>query len=230
MALNNQYSVIIPVKNGEQFIKNSIESILTQTLPPFEIIVVNDHSIDSTTSLVSKEFPEVSIINSGFDGQARAIVVGLEKVKTPYVALLDSDDIWEPTKQEIQINVLNEKPELSVVCSGVRNFLSNPSEKTDVSLNAKLFHQSRQFSACTFHTEVLRSEVPLDLEKKHFDIPTLPDFPIKGGALEELGFVGPEIGKLLDMLYRVWLDNLGEISVDELLKIVKLNSKSIMEE
>jgi glycosyltransferase involved in cell wall biosynthesis len=169
MALNNQYSVIIAVKNGEQFIKNSIESILTQTLPPFEIIVVNDHSIDSTTSLVSKEFPEVSIINSSFDGQARAIVVGLEKVKTPYVALLDSDDIWEPTKQEIQINVLNEKPELSVVCSGVRNFLSNPSEKTDVSLNAKLFHQSRQFSACTFHTEVLRSEVPLDLEKKHFE-------------------------------------------------------------
>jgi tRNA nucleotidyltransferase/poly(A) polymerase len=68
------------------------------------------------------------------------------------------------------------------------------------------------------------------LEKKHFDIPTLPMFPIKGAMLQELGFVGPEIGKLLDVLYRVWLDNLGEISVDDLLKIVKLNSKSIMEE
>jgi glycosyltransferase involved in cell wall biosynthesis len=168
VTINSNYTVIIPVKNGEEFISNAIESILNQTLTPNEIIVMNDHSTDSTVSLVSRLFPEISIVNSDFDGQAEAIVQGLGRVKTPFVALLDSDDIWEPSKQEIQVNYLVQNPGVSVVCSGVRNFLDNPREKTDISLNAKLFPQSRQFSACTFHTEVLRSEVPIDLEKRHF--------------------------------------------------------------
>lgn len=169
MEIDQLYSVIIPVKNGEKYITNSIASILNQTLPPFEIIVVNDHSTDSTTSLVMREFPEISMLDSDLEGQAGAIVEGLWKVRTPFVAFLDSDDIWEPSKQEVQTDSLIENSDLSVVCSGVRNFLNNPMEKTDVFSNSKLFNHSRQFSACTFRTNVVRSEVPIDLGKKHFE-------------------------------------------------------------
>lgn len=68
------------------------------------------------------------------------------------------------------------------------------------------------------------------LEKKSFDIPELPEFPMKGGMLQELGFIGPEIGRILDMLYKIWVENLGQITVDELLSIVKIEAKSIREE
>jgi glycosyltransferase involved in cell wall biosynthesis len=168
MSQNHEYSVVIPVRNGAEFITTCLESVLKQSLPATKIVVVNDHSTDETSLIVSQNFPDIQLINSSNNGQAAAIKHGLKIVKTKFVAFLDADDIWEPTKQENQIYHLVKNPGLSAVCSGVRNFLNNPMDKQDVNLNAKLFHESRLFPACTFPVEVFASDLQISVEVGHF--------------------------------------------------------------
>jgi glycosyltransferase involved in cell wall biosynthesis len=103
--------VIIPVYNGEKFISNTISSVLQQTYKPRNIIVVNDGSTDTTAEMID------SFKNSGTPvihlkkenkGLSAARNSGLALAKSAWVAFLDADDKWEPTKLEKQIQCLRQ--------------------------------------------------------------------------------------------------------------------------
>jgi len=113
--MNFDVSVIIPTYNRVNLIGQTLDSIVRQTVPPAEIIVVDDGSSDDTAGLVARYGSAVRyhrIENSG-PGVARNIGVSL--ARSPWIALCDSDDIWLPTKQERQIRLHALCPE--VECS-----------------------------------------------------------------------------------------------------------------
>ena len=101
-------SIIIPTYNRANFLQRSINSAFAQTFQDFELIVVDDCSIDNTKEIIEnikKSFPNIQYIfleQNG--GAANAINVGVKHSKGEFIAILDSDDEWMPTKLEKQLN------------------------------------------------------------------------------------------------------------------------------
>ncbi|WP_052119913.1 glycosyltransferase family 2 protein [Inquilinus limosus] len=93
-------SIIIPTFNRADTIEASIRSVLQQTFPDFELIVVDDASTDATVAAVSAiEDPRLTLVRAPVNGGgARARNLGLERATAPLVAFQDSDDFWLPDK------------------------------------------------------------------------------------------------------------------------------------
>ena len=110
-------SVIVPTHNRADLIEYSIRSVLAQTYPDFELLVVDNGSTDSTRSVVDGiGDPRIRYIyqeNSG--GPAGPRNTGIRESRGEYVAFLDSDDLWVPTKLARQVEVLEKRPAVGLV-------------------------------------------------------------------------------------------------------------------
>ena len=108
MANFKKISVVIPVFNREGVVLRAVDSVLNQTYPVHEVIVVDDCSTDNTYNLVdSVDDPRVRLIcNEVNSGACRSRNVGIEAASGEYIALLDSDDEWLPEKLEKQMAAL----------------------------------------------------------------------------------------------------------------------------
>jgi len=104
--INNTVSVIIPVYNRVNLIDRSINSVISQTYPINEIIVIDDGSNDGTYDLIKRNFPQVSLQYQENKGVSNARNIGIKLAKSKWIAFLDSDDEWLPKKVEEQINLL----------------------------------------------------------------------------------------------------------------------------
>ncbi len=106
-------SVVIPAYNVAWCIKRAIVSVLNQSLPPTEILVVNDGSTDDTAAVV-REFGEaVTLIDQPNGGLSNARNTGIRHARGEWVAFLDADDYWLPEKLERQVSLLASDPELA---------------------------------------------------------------------------------------------------------------------
>ena len=111
-------SVIIPVYNGDRYIEEAIDSILMQTYPDWEIIIVDDGSTDNTPNIIEKYGDYLKYFRQANQGVAASRNLGLSKARGEYIAFLDQDDVFLPHKLETQVNVLVENPGLGMVNSG----------------------------------------------------------------------------------------------------------------
>lgn len=110
-------SVIIPVFNREKTIKESIESVLQQTISDIEIIVVDDGSTDNSADIIkSIDDSRIKYIYQSNSGACVARNRGIEAAKGKIIAFHDSDDCWVKVKLERQIQVLNETKADIVFC------------------------------------------------------------------------------------------------------------------
>ncbi len=105
-------SVIIPTFDRSRLLARALRSVLAQTLPPREIIVVDDGSTDDTQQQVAAEFPQVSYFFQQNLGVSAARNRGLAEASSDWIAFLDSDDEWLPTKLERQMAALAVEPTL----------------------------------------------------------------------------------------------------------------------
>ncbi|MDZ4817762.1 MAG: glycosyltransferase [Planctomycetota bacterium] len=137
-------SVVIPTYNGSRFIREAIESVLAQTLPPDEIIVVDDRSTDSTCEVVSA-IAETSPIplrlirleqNSG--GPSKPTNVGVQAATGDIIAVLDQDDVFHPEKLARQVPVLANNPDYSLVFSWSQKLGANDCESATSSVAREL--------------------------------------------------------------------------------------------
>ena len=112
-------SVVIAVHDGEAMIGDAIASVLAQTRPPSEVIVVDDGSSDGTAAVVdgiSAGHPLVRRVRQDPNqGQAAALNRGVAEARGAYLAFLDADDVWRPDKLARQAARLDGRPELDVV-------------------------------------------------------------------------------------------------------------------
>src|ERR1700761_2868295 len=105
-------SVIVPCRNSGKTIQAAIDSVLSQTVSDFEVIVVDDHSSDNTTRRVAEicaRDPRVRLIARSFwNGASAARNTGMREARSTYIAFLDSDDLWLPEKLELQLRAMEE--------------------------------------------------------------------------------------------------------------------------
>lgn len=106
-------SVIVPTYNGSRFILETIDSILSQTRPPEEILLIDDGSSDNTQDVVANFHPKVRyhrILNAGV---CHARNVGVAFARSPYIAFSDHDDLWRPDKLEKQMSLHDRFPDMN---------------------------------------------------------------------------------------------------------------------
>lgn len=99
-------SVIIPAYNAEKYIASTLESVLTQTYTNIEVIVVDDGSSDDTQVILAGYSNKVIIIKTENLGVSHARNTGIEAAQGSWIAFIDSDDIWHPTKLYEQYTTL----------------------------------------------------------------------------------------------------------------------------
>ena len=107
-------SVVIPTFNRLSLISRAIDSVLSQTTKPFEIIVVDDGSSDNTSTFIKNNYKSVKLIKQKNLGVSKARNVGIKNSSGDWIALLDSDDEWKKNKLEVQIKSLSEYDYYSV--------------------------------------------------------------------------------------------------------------------
>ena len=116
-------SVIIPVYNTEPFLNSVIKSVLNQTVPPYEIILVDDGSTDDSLKLMNDFKDEkIKIISIENRGCGAARNVGIRESHGDIIALIDSDDLWEANKLEIFNEQFVIHPDIEFAFSDLNRF------------------------------------------------------------------------------------------------------------
>ncbi len=131
-------SIIMPAYNSERFIAESIESVLAQTYPHWELIVIDDGSNDSTASIIkeySKNDSRIKYYYQENQKQGRARNNGISKSNGDWIAFLDHDDLWAPEKLAKQVEFINNNNVDLVFSDG---YIFNSSDKnTDQAFQIK---------------------------------------------------------------------------------------------
>ena len=113
-------TVVMPNYNGHRFVEQAIDSVLNQTYPNFELLVVDDCSKDDSLQLVQQKAQSddrVRVIALEHNaGVANARNVGIREAKGEFIALLDNDDLWTEDKLERQLALANSGADI-VYCS-----------------------------------------------------------------------------------------------------------------
>ena len=115
-------SVIIPTYNYAHFIAEAVESVLAQTVPVFEIIVVDDGSSDNTEEVIKQLGDKVKYIRQKNGGVGLARNTGVKNSSGEFIAFLDADDIWLPQKIERQIELFQTDAEIGLITTAMREF------------------------------------------------------------------------------------------------------------
>jgi len=115
-------SVIIPAFNRARYIRQTVDSVLNQTYTNIETIVVDDGATDETREILESYTGKIKILeHPGRQnrGQSASINLGLDYASGEYVAILDSDDYFEPNKIELQLEYLELHPDIGLIyCNG----------------------------------------------------------------------------------------------------------------
>jgi glycosyltransferase involved in cell wall biosynthesis len=115
-------SAIVPVYNGAAYVRAAVLSVLQQTYPHVEVVVVNDGSPDDSEQVIADLLrdPRVTYFKQRNRGVAGARNAGIAAARGDFIAFLDQDDLWLPDKLERQMRCFAQHPEVALVHGNVR--------------------------------------------------------------------------------------------------------------
>jgi glycosyltransferase involved in cell wall biosynthesis len=160
-------SVIIPSYNSAQFLAQALDSVLAQTLPPAEVLVVDDGSTDGTRTLVetyTARYPNlVRYLPQKNGGQGEARNHGLRVARSDWVAFLDADDWWKPEKLARQVTLLETSPDAELLYTGLEmQYADGATEKRLPIQPSDLWPTLRHSNRITPSTVMAKRKVLLD--------------------------------------------------------------------
>jgi len=118
-------SIITPAYNAAGYIEHTLESAIRQTFPNFELLIVDDGSMDATSEIAeryARNDRRIRVIRQANRGIAAARNVALSLGRGRFFALLDSDDLWFPTYLAEQLAILERRPDISILSANALNF------------------------------------------------------------------------------------------------------------
>lgn len=165
------FTVIIPTYNREKLIANAINSVLNQTFHDFELLVVDDGSVDNTRQVIEQiRDDRLKYIYKKNGGQNSALNVGIRNATGIYVAFLDSDDTWFPEKLQKIYEKYQSDSKISVVyhLTGLCGKNGDINAVNDDKLEGYIYKD-------VLHQEYLSSQISLSCKKSCFDVIGLYD-------------------------------------------------------
>lgn len=166
-------SVVMPVYNGEKYLKEAMDSILNQTYTDFEFIIINDGSQDKTKDIIFS-YNDCRIIyleNEVNQGIVMTLNRGIDASKGKYIARFDADDIAVATRLEKQVLYMDSHEEVCVLGTGIKIFGENVMTQTRVfSTNSNKLKAELLFSSCIAHPTVMIRKKILDENRFKYDV------------------------------------------------------------
>lgn len=123
---NPKISVILPVYNGQEYLVESINSVLTQSFADFELIIINDGSTDGSVKMIEKlDDPRIRFFQQPNKGLAATLNRGISLAKGEYIARQDQDDVSFQSRFARQVNFLDANQEVGMVGTGAEIWVGN---------------------------------------------------------------------------------------------------------
>jgi len=117
-----QITILLPVKNGEKYIADAIESILAQTFNDFELLIFDDDSKDRTLKITRGFKDKRMKIFQSRNGYINNLNKGIEIAQGAYIARMDADDMMHPDRLMTQIEIMEKNPSIAVCGSWIKVF------------------------------------------------------------------------------------------------------------
>ena len=148
MLINPLISVVMSVYNSEDYLKESIDSILKQTYKNFEFIIINDGSTDSSADLIKRyQDKRIVFINRGKNrGLSYSLNEGIKKSKGRYIARMDADDISMLDRLNKQLEYLRENPSIDILGGQEINIDKKGKKQSATSLKPLEYNQIKAVS------------------------------------------------------------------------------------
>ena len=169
MVESSLVSVIVPVYNGSKYIRQTLNSVVSQTYPNWEIIAVDDGSTDNSLDVlynIQKDIGnKLKIFSISNGGVSNARNYGCKQASGNYFAFLDQDDLFESTKLEKQVAILDSELNVGVVYSNISIIDSSGIVKKELLLedlqmfSGNVFDKLIYFNFVGISTVIIRREV-----------------------------------------------------------------------
>jgi glycosyltransferase involved in cell wall biosynthesis len=156
------FSVIIPVYNRYIMLKKAVDSVLSQRYKDFELIIVDDGSTDNTSCIESDYGDSIIYIRQSNKGVSAARNTGIKRANSPFIAFLDSDDLWLPNKLLEQHRYIKENPLIQIHQTDeiwIRNGVRVNSLKKHRKIDGDIFTTSLELCLVSPSSVVLKREL-----------------------------------------------------------------------
>jgi glycosyltransferase involved in cell wall biosynthesis len=188
---NPLVSVVIPVHNGEKYIKESIDSCLEQTYKNIEVIVVDDKSEDRTLEILKGYGDRITVLPiEKQNGLGNVINIGIRKAQGKYIARMDADDIMYPTRIEKQVEYLESNPN----CVAIGGQIDIIDENSNI----------------TGHREYAIKDRDIKKNRFLFQPFAHPAVTLRKATVEEIGLYPEDMWKVEDVKFFLILSTKGE--------------------
>jgi glycosyltransferase involved in cell wall biosynthesis len=230
-------SVVIPCYNGAKYLRETLDSAVAQTLPPLEVIVVDDGSTDDSAAIAESYGPPVRVIRQSNQGESVARNRAISEAKGEWVAFLDADDLWLPEKLAEQAKLMT--PAVGAVCSWTIDRYPGGREDHHPT-RPEFFERCRIMehgAPCHISTLVVRRDIPVSFPAwtsyaedlvYYMDLARHARVVIADRSLviyrkhSEAQTAKPEMGERRDDSLRRWLAlNQGNLPRDELAELAR---------
>lgn len=208
--MNPKVTVLMSVYNGEKYLREAIDSILSQTFRDFEFLIINDGSTDTSVEIINAYTdPRIQLVHNDSNlGQAATMNRGLDLAHGEYIARMDCDDISLSMRLEKQVRFMDENPEVTICGAWCRVFGAEQNAVWKYPLSADIIRTELLFSCAMVHPSVIMRRYLLDLNRFRYSESHwhAEDYELWARASESIKLAN--LGEVL-ILYRVHADQLG---------------------
>ena len=198
-----EVSVIIPTYNREKFISECVQSVLAQTLPAREIIIVDDGSTDATYNILrdlgfNSLSTKKTVLRYFFQqnrGVSSARNLGIKEARSEYIALLDSDDLWLKRKLDRQVSAFQNDTHCSRLCHTdelwIRNGVRVNQHKKHKKHGGNVFQSCLKLCCISPSSAMMHRSVFEDFGFFDEDLPACEDYDfwLRYSAKEDVNFI-----------------------------------------
>ena len=198
-----EVSVIIPTHNREKFISECVQSVLAQTLPAREIIIVDDGSTDATYNILrdlgfNSLSTKKTVLRYFFQqnrGVSSARNLGIKEARSEYIALLDSDDLWLKSKLDRQVSAFQNDTQRSRLCHTdeiwIRNGVRVNQHKKHKKHGGNVFQSCLKLCCISPSSAMMHRSVFEDFGFFDEDLPACEDYDfwLRYSAKEDVNFI-----------------------------------------
>ena len=164
---HKRVTVLMSVFNGEQYLKEAIDSVLNQTYQNFDLLIINDGSTDNSLKIVqSYKDPRIKLINNDQNlGLIKSLNIGVSLIQSDYIIRMDSDDICLPNRIEVQLNFMDLHPEVGASGSHYFQLKEDKQFEIDLPISSEEIRSFLIFNCPLAHpTTIIRKQI---LDKYH---------------------------------------------------------------
>lgn len=175
-------SVIMPCFNAERFVAKAVDSVLNQTYPSVELIVVDDGSTDCSLDILRSYGEQIRVLSQSNRGPYPARNSGVKVSRGEFIAFLDADDYWSTDFLEEMFHALKESRAVLTYCGwqnvGLPDRQSDPYIPPDYEAQNKLKMFLRSAAPWPIHAALVRRRIFEEVEGFHEDLPTCMDYDL----------------------------------------------------